>query len=148
MTSNQIRLVQNTFALLELQEALVATTFFNRLFAMNPSLRVKFPRDLTEHKRKLMKALKLIIGNLNRPFVLLPALEQLGRKHALKGVRGSHYEAVGAALLQTLKYLGKTFYTPQVESAWAAIYAYITNTMQRTVSLFNLQTAPTVPYVI
>jgi nitric oxide dioxygenase len=71
------------------------------------------------------------VNGLSRPEQILPAVEELGRRHADYGVRTEHYATVGAALLWTLQAgLGEHF-TPEVREAWASAYLLLSSTMQR-----------------
>jgi nitric oxide dioxygenase len=131
MTSEQINLIQQNFDSIAPRAEAVATVFYNRLFAMKPVLKLLFPADLTEQKQKLMKALAVAIKSLRETEKLLPFLENLGRRHALHGVREDHYDTVGAALLLTLRdALGREF-TSEAHSAWAEMYGFVAATMKR-----------------
>lgn len=135
MTQEQILLIQKSFALVAANADRVANTFYNRLFALDRSLRQMFPVDLSEQKRKLMTTLGFAVGSLNKPDALIPALENLGRKHADYGVRDEHYETVGTALLETLRERLGEHFTPETEEAWAAMFTVVANTMQRAAQL-------------
>src|SRR5215213_895128 len=102
MTPEQINLIQQNFERIAPQAEAVATAFYNRLFAMQPVLRLLFPADLGGQKQKLMTMLAMAIKSLNESEKLIPVLENMGRRHALYGVRDEYYETVGTALLQTL----------------------------------------------
>jgi hemoglobin-like flavoprotein len=53
----------------------------------------------------------------------MPAVRQLGRRHAAYGVRPEHYATVGEALIWTLEQgLGADF-TPATRRAWTDAYA-------------------------
>lgn len=71
--------------------------FYARLFDLDPTLRRKFPADLTEQRRKLAGALAFMMATLDRPDQLVPALQSLGRAHAGYGVEERHYDTVAAA---------------------------------------------------
>jgi hemoglobin-like flavoprotein len=61
---------------------------------------------------------------------LLPAVRDLGARHAGYCVRDAHYASVGAALLWTLrKGLGEAW-TTEVEGAWADVYGLLAGVMQ------------------
>ena len=61
---------------------------------------------------------------------LVPAVQNLGRRHAGYGVTDAHYDTVGGALLWTLeKGLGPDF-TPDVKSAWTTVYTLLATTMK------------------
>jgi nitric oxide dioxygenase len=130
MTPGQVRLVQTSFAILAPRAEEVAIAFYDRLFALDPALRRRFPGDMAEQRRKLMAMLALAVQALGRPAALVPALEALGRRHAIYGVDDAHYGTVGAALLATREgQLGERF-DAELEAAWTACYALVSTTMQ------------------
>ncbi len=57
MTPEQIALVQTSFAHVVPIADTAATLFYDRLFALDPTLRRLFPSDLTEQRHKLMTIL-------------------------------------------------------------------------------------------
>jgi nitric oxide dioxygenase len=131
MTSQQIDLVQTSFAQVRATPDAVAALFYNKLFELDPSLRPMFRGDLTEQGRKLMQMLSFAVSSLRRLEQIVPAVEDLGRRHASYGVRDQHYATVAAALLWTLEQgLGAGF-TPEVKAAWVAMYGIVTSAMQR-----------------
>jgi len=131
MTPHQIQLIRQTFALIEPRAELTALVFYQRLFALDPSLRPLFRANIDEQGQKLMQMLGVAVALLEQPFALVPALEALGRRHGGYGVEARHYDTVGEALLGTLaECLGDAF-TGEVMDAWAALYAIVTRAMQR-----------------
>ena len=131
MTSQQIDLVQTSFAQVRATPDAVAALFYNKLFELDPSLRPMFRGDLTEQGRKPMQMLSFAVSSLRRLEQIVPAVEDLGRRHASYGVRDQHYATVAAALLWTLEQgLGAGF-TPEVKAAWVAMYGIVTSAMQR-----------------
>jgi hemoglobin-like flavoprotein len=131
MTTKQIELIRQSFALVAPISETAAALFYERLFQLDPALRPLFPPSLVEQGRKLMQMLGAAVGLLERPGSLIPALESLGRRHAGYGVRDEHYGTVGEALLWTLAQgLGPAF-TPEVRAAWTALYEVVATTMQR-----------------
>ena len=131
MDSQQITLVQDSFAQVAPIADRAADLFYARLFQLDPSLRHMFKGDMREQKRKLMTMLTIAVNGLTRPQELLPAVQELGHRHAAYGVEGRHYDTVGAALLWTLeKGLGEAF-TPEVKAAWVAVYTLLATTMQQ-----------------
>jgi nitric oxide dioxygenase len=133
MTPEQITLVQASFARIEPSADTVAELFYERLFASDPALRPLFMGDMAEQRRKLMTMLGLVVRGLDRLEQLLPAIEALGRRHAIYGVRDDHYATVGGALLWTLEQgLGADF-TPALRDAWATAYGTLAGAMQAAV---------------
>jgi hemoglobin-like flavoprotein len=93
-------------------------------------VRPLFPADLREQKKKLMGMLATAVTNLHQVETILPAVEELGRRHGSYGVTATHYQPVGEALIWTLgKGLGDAF-TPAVEGAWVAAYTTLAGVMQ------------------
>jgi hemoglobin-like flavoprotein len=130
MNSEQIMLVQTSFVLVLPIADTAAALFYQRLFELDPSLRPMFRGDIQEQGRKLMTMLKIVVNGLTRLDQLVPAVQELGRRHARYGVRDEHYDTVAAALLWTLgQGLGEAF-TPEVEQAWVAAYMVLAGTMK------------------
>jgi hemoglobin-like flavoprotein len=130
MNEQQIQLVQDSFEQVKPITNVAAELFYGRLFELDPALRPLFKGDMIEQKAKLMSTLAFAVAGLNQPEKLLPAVRQLGRRHAGYGVQNQHYQTVGSALLWTLgQGLGENF-TPAVQEAWTAAYTLLASTMQ------------------
>lgn len=129
MNPNQIDLVQRTFEAVRPIATEAAALFYGRLFELDPTLRPLFRGDLTEQGRKLMTTLAVVVKGLSRLDTILPAVEQLGARHAGYGVEEAHYDTVGAALLWTLRQGLGTAFTPEVEAAWTAAYTTLAGAM-------------------
>jgi hemoglobin-like flavoprotein len=130
MTSEQKVLVQGTFAKVAPIADDAAAMFYARLFELDPSLRPLFTTDLTEQGRKLMQMIAVAVNGLDRLDELVPAVRQLGIRHARYGVKDQHYDTVAEALLWTLERgLGSDF-TPAVKDAWTAVYGVLAATMK------------------
>ena len=130
MTPEQIALIQTSFAqVLPIADA-AGILFYGRLFELDPSLKLLFTGDIQEQARKLMTMLKVVVNGLHRIDQLVPAVQELGRRHARYGVTDAHYDTVAAALLWTLSLgLGEAF-TPEAAAAWAAAYTLLAETMK------------------
>jgi hemoglobin-like flavoprotein len=131
MTPEQIKRVQDSFAKVRPIAGTAADLFYGRLFEIAPQVRALFPEDMAEQKQKLMAMLGLAVANLAHPETVVPALQDLGRKHVAYGTQAAHYEPVGAALLWTLEQgLGPNF-TPEVREAWTETCALVARVMQQ-----------------
>ena len=120
MTPASIALVHDSFRKVAPVAGMATDMFYQRLFETAPELRALFPADMREQKRKLVQMLVIAVNGLGDFDMILPALEDLGRRQRSCGMRPAHYDAVGAALLHALRQgLGGDF-TPEVEAAWAA----------------------------
>lgn len=130
MTNHQKTLVQTSFRQVLPIADQAATLFYNRLFEVAPDVRSLFKGDMAEQGRKLFQVIGFAVDSLDNPGVLLPAVKNLGDRHRHYGVQPSHYTVVGETLLWTLnKGLGEAF-TPEVETAWTAVYGVLASTMR------------------
>jgi len=130
MTPEKVTLVQESFKKVVPIAGTAADLFYDRLFVIAPEVRSLFPEDLTEQKKKLITMLATAVTNLHQVEKILPAVQDLGRRHVAYGVTDKHYEPVGAALLWTLeKGLGDAF-TPPVKEAWTETYLAVAGIMK------------------
>ncbi len=130
MNDHSIALVRESFDLLEPIAPQAAALFYANLFEADPSLRRLFRGDMAAQGAKLMQMIGVAVARLDQPEVLMPALRQLGSRHAGYGVQDAHYDRVGAALLKTLYQGLGVAYTPEVEAAWVDVYGVLAATMK------------------
>ena len=126
-TPQQKDIVQNTFELVPDADAL-AQTFYNRLFEVDPSLRPLFKGDIFEQRKKLMQTLAVVVRGLDSLETIVPAIENLGKRHVVYGVTPQHWYTVGGALLWALENTFGDAFTDDVRDAWATAYALIADT--------------------
>jgi len=130
MSSDQIRLVQSSFATIHPVADVVASRFYARLFELDPGLRALFQSDMAEQRQKLMQMLSAIVEALERPGLIVEELAALGQRHARYGVIAEHDTLVEQALLWALaQELGERW-TAEVAAAWRAAYTLVAATMQ------------------
>ncbi len=130
MTLNEKNLVQATFAQVEPIAEVAAELFYGRLFEIAPELRPMFRGDLKEQGRKLMQMLAVAVKGLDRLPEIIPAVREMGRRHAGYGVRDEHYDTVATALLWTLERALGAGFTPEVKSAWVTVYTTLATAMK------------------
>ena len=130
MVLSQVELVESSFAKVKPIADKAAELFYQRLFEQNPNLRHLFAGDMEEQQRKLMSTLAVAVEGLRHPETIIPAVQELGRRHAGYGVIEEHYVVVGEALLWTLKQgLGDEFTLP-VRRAWEEAFTYLSRIMK------------------
>lgn len=130
MTPIQVSLIKSSFAKVEPIADTAAELFYGRLFEIDPNLKPLFKGDMVEQGRKLMRMIGTAVRGLDNLPAIVPAVEDLGRRHVRYGVKDEHYDTVGAALLWTLeKGLGAEF-TPDTKTAWATVYGVLASTMK------------------
>jgi len=131
LTPKQVELVQGTWEQVVPISDQAAVLFYGRLFELDPDLKPLFSTDMKEQGRKLMTMITAAVRGLSDLGKLVPVVEDLGRRHVGYGVKDSHYDTVGAALLWTLeKGLGAAF-TAEVKEAWATVYTILATTMKK-----------------
>lgn len=130
MNDHTIQLVRDSFDLVEPIAPQAAALFYANLFAIDPTVRPLFRGDMVVQGERLMAMIGLAVAKLTEPEVLMPALRGLGQRHAGYGVRDSHYDSVGIALLKTLRQGIGVAFTEDVEAAWVEVYGVIAGTMK------------------
>ena len=131
MTPTQIQLLRQTWDEVAAMGADAALLFYARLFEIDPTTRRLFAEaDLTAQSNKLMTALAGVVQGLDHLEILLPTLEDLGRRHTGYGVTDAHYDSVGAALLWTLEQAMGARWSAEAELAWADAYGFIADVMR------------------
>jgi hemoglobin-like flavoprotein len=131
MSPEQKTLVKETWQLVVPIADTAARLFYDRLFETDPTARALFnATDLTEQRRKLILALTTVVRGIDDLEGLVPALAELGRRHAQYGVASGQYDTVGAAFLWTLEQGLGSAWTPQVKAAWSDAYAIVAGVMR------------------
>jgi hemoglobin-like flavoprotein len=130
MTPKQIQLVQGTFEMLVPIADTAVALFYNRMFELDPSLRVLFPTDMARQRQKLIETLATAVRGLETPDEFTAMLRELGRRHVEYGVRPAHYQTMNEALIWMLgQGLGKQF-SDEMKEAWLEMYQIVANAMQ------------------
>ena len=81
-----------------------------------------------------MQIIGVAVKGLSHLETIVPAVQDLGRRHVGYGVKDHHYDTVGAALLWTLEQgLGAGF-TPEVRKVWSDTYDLLADTMKGAVA--------------
>ena len=131
MTPDNIALVQESFQKVATIADQAGEMFYQYLFALDPQLKSLFRADMPAQGRKLMQMIGIAVNGLKTPETLIPAVEELGRRHVDYGVRARDYETVGQALMLTLEQgLGADFTHP-VKEAWSATFALLSGVMKK-----------------
>jgi hemoglobin-like flavoprotein len=130
MTPHEITLVKNTWRKVLPIRDTAAELFYQKLFAMDPRLRPLFTGDMKAQGKKLMAMITAAVASLDDLESIVPAVQDLGRRHARYGVTEAHYDTVAGALIWTLdKGLGDAF-TADVRQAWISAYTLLATTMK------------------
>lgn len=129
VTAEQIKLVQESWAKVEPISEKAAELFYGHLFETHPEVRPLFPETMDEQGKKLMKMVSVAVNGLNNLEAIVPAVQDLGKRHVGYNVTEEQYAVVGGNLLWTLEQgLGDDF-TPEVKEAWTTVYDLLATTM-------------------
>lgn len=130
MDNSTIQLVQNSWQKVVAIGPQAAALFYQNLFEADPALKPLFKGDLQAQGKKLIEMISVAVSKLTELNVLVPVLQNLGKRHGGYGVQDSHYDTVGAALLKTLgQGLGNEF-TQDVKTAWTNVYGVMADVMK------------------
>ena len=132
MTRDQIARVRASWALVVPVASTVAELCYERLFALDPSLRSIFAAtDAIAVQRKLMQTFAMVVAGMDELEQLTPAIELLGQRHAAYGVTETHYRTMHDAFFWTLgRALGEAF-DDATREAWEAAFGLLVHAMQR-----------------
>jgi hemoglobin-like flavoprotein len=122
LTEKDVEIVRTTLALVLPIANTAAEMFYQHLFEIAPEVKPLFKGDMQKQGAMLMGSIKLAVDNINKPEILLPAIQKLGERHAQYHVQEEHYTIVGKALLWTLEQGLADAFTNEVKQAWAATY--------------------------
>lgn len=130
MTPEQVNLVQDSWAKVTPIAETAADLFYGRLFEIAPEVKPYFKGDMKEQGKKLMAMIGTAVNSLSNVEAVVPAIQEMGKRHVDYGVKPEDYDSVGAALLWTLEQgLGDDF-TPETKEAWATVYGVVATTMK------------------
>jgi hemoglobin-like flavoprotein len=129
VTPEQLALVRTSYATLGPAKADLAPEFYRQLFARDPSLRDLFTQDWPVQEEKFTKQLTEIVNSIADLGDFLGRTRSLGARHAGYGVRASHYDTVGAALISTLATTLGDRFDDATREAWELAYNMIAECM-------------------
>ena len=130
MTPKQVELVQGSWKKVLPIADTAAAIFYRKLFELDPALKGLFKGDMKEQGRKLMAMISVAVTGLTRLDSIVPAVQDLGRRHVKYGVRDKHYDTVATALVFTLEKGLADAFTPEVKEAWVTTYGVLSKTMK------------------
>ncbi len=129
MTPEQVQMVKQTWSQVVPISEQAAELFYGKLFELNPAYKDLFKGDMKSQGKKLMTMINTAVTSLDKLDTIVPAVQDLGKRHVGYGIKDEDYDTVAAALLWTLgQGLGEGF-TPEVEEAWTITYTTLANVM-------------------
>jgi hemoglobin-like flavoprotein len=129
MTPGEIALIRSSFNKVRPISVQAAELFYGRLFEVAPGVRALFKGDMAEQGAKLMATIGMVVASLDRLEKVMPAVQELAKRHVGYGALPAHYAVVGDCLLWTLgQGLGDEF-TPDTNAAWTKAYGVLSGAM-------------------
>jgi hemoglobin-like flavoprotein len=125
-----VKTLQESYRRLAPRADQVAQSFYDTLFARHPDVLPLFEGvRLDDQKRKLARALSLVVGHMEQPEFLRPYLQGLGALHVAYGVRTEHYPVVASCLLAALAETAGRTWSAEEAGAWEAAFQMIAEAM-------------------
>src|SRR6516165_3787350 len=81
-----------------------------------------FPSDMERQHLKLMDMIAAIVGALDEHELFQSIIRHTGRQHADLGVKRSHFDAFGDALIWCLEHQFGAAFPPELREAWMTLY--------------------------
>ncbi|RMH13716.1 MAG: hypothetical protein D6695_03230 [Planctomycetota bacterium] len=131
LSAAQADMIKQSFGLLSSQAAEIVDQFYDNLFKAAPGVRSMFPSDMTEQKRHLLSAIKLVVQNADRLHALEAPLNEMGARHVGYGAKPEHYPVVRDTLLATLAEIAGNAWTDEIQAAWTEALNLVAAAMLR-----------------
>jgi len=130
LTKEEIRLIQLSFRQLSGRYDKAGEIFYKKLFETDPKIISLFKGDIKEQASAMMRMVKTVVQGLNHPEVIIPSIQDLGRRHQEYGVAETQYKIFGDCLVECLeKEVGKEF-NGKTKAAWNKLYNILADVMR------------------
>ncbi|MFT3774468.1 MAG: globin domain-containing protein [Minicystis sp.] len=127
---SDLQILRDSFRRLIPRADQLAQRFYETLFSRRPDTARLFEGvHFDEQKRRLVRAVALIVRNMERPEFLRAYLQGLGAIHVAYGVSREHYPAFSECLLEALAATAGPEWTRKEEAAWRGALQLISEAM-------------------
>lgn len=141
-----IHTLRESFRRLIPKQDLLAERFYATLFSRHPRTVALFEGVCFEdQKRKLVRALALLVRNVERPDFLRAYLQGLGAIHVAYGVASESYPAFAECLLDALAATAGPTWTHEEDAAWRDAIRQIIDVMLEGAAKLSWGEAPQTP---
>jgi len=125
-----IQTLEKSFRRLTPKMDLFTASFYETLFDRHPETLPLFAGvRFDEQKKKLARAIALVVRNMEKPEFLTAYLQGLGAIHVAYGVKAEHYPMVVECMMDALAETLSKAWTPEVDAAWREALRHICDTM-------------------
>ena len=114
MTPEQVDLIRKSFDAMWSMRGEIADLCYSRFFELAPDAKDLFRSDMERQRVKLMDQIAAMVGSLDQRAMFQSLVTHSGRQHARFGVRPSHYDAMGEALMWSLESKFGASFTPEL----------------------------------
>jgi hemoglobin-like flavoprotein len=125
LSPREIELVQNSFHTLALELDDFTKWFYFRLFYLDPGIKNLFLGGMRQQRKKFIQTIEMIIASLHEPRKIVPVLQSLGRRHLDYGIKNTHYQTLGEALLWAMEKKLNYDFSDELKNAWIKTYQMI-----------------------
>lgn len=132
LNTAQIKLIQASVPVLQVNGVTLAANFYRRLFEARPELLNQFNRThqaLGTQQRAFAGALLAFAENAADPDAVRPVLRRIAERHVSAAVTSGQYPVVIEALLESLKALLGEGASPELIEAWRAACGELAQTL-------------------
>ncbi len=139
----QKNLVRESFVQLIPRMKTVGPLFYKHLSEISPpAYRMISHLNPHAHQSRIFQMIVLVIGQLDDEAELRFILKDLGKRHKGYGVQPEYYDAFGKALIATMAEAADDgTFTPEVQAAWEAVYAFMVEIAEQVYRSDNEQSA-------
>jgi hemoglobin-like flavoprotein len=130
-TKEEIQVIQDTFKKVQFTDCW--KLLYDKLFELDPDSAKLFKGDIGEQQHRIMNMMKTVSEGLNNPNIILPAIQDLGKRHAHYGVDEKQYETFKASLFHALKTITGNEWNEQTEKIWDKFYQILVSVMNSNV---------------
>src|SRR5215203_5919393 len=130
MTKEEIAIVQQSWKRLwDVDPQVIGDAFYAKLFFDAPGLKALFTNSMSDQSEKLVGMLNLLVARLDNMDGLKKNVQALALRHQGYGVKVSHYDLVGNALLWTLEKAFGAEWNEPMTKAWLKCYTSLATIM-------------------
>jgi hemoglobin-like flavoprotein len=129
VTPEQLRLVDETVALIETHREAFIERFHRELDRLSPTTRALLSADAIEQGRKLAEEIPILAGAVRQLDSFVERARALGARNRQSGVRIEHYVAIEAALMSTLASFLDAGWDNATAAAWHRMFRLMAETM-------------------
>lgn len=131
LSQEEIRLIQDSYNKINDISEKIGEKFYNKLFEQNPEIIKLFKSDMKEQSHLLMNMVKTVVEGLNNPQIIIPAIQELGRRHNEYGVMPEMYGVFGNCLIDCIEQESGNDFRPETKRAWEKLYNILADVMRR-----------------